>query len=123
MVFFSKRRGGSIINTKKSIELWERRFSDRKLSGQKVNDWCEKNHVSRHAYYYWHRIIKNVKQKVGNKEQLVEIPIPLSSPVPISKENKENDVVITWNDFTITIRKSSVIPIAAELMKKLVAAC
>ncbi|SFR77990.1 IS66 family insertion sequence element accessory protein TnpA [Anaeromicropila populeti] len=111
------------MNTEESIELWKKRFSDRKLSGQKVDIWCEENNISRHAYYYWHRKIQDSKQIKEKKNTFVEVFIPSSEAVLISKENKINNLVITWNDFSITIRKSADIPIVAELMHRLVTQC
>ncbi|MGB8455337.1 MAG: hypothetical protein WCD89_23765 [Anaerocolumna sp.] len=37
----------------KSLELWKQRIADRKGSGLNVTDWCEKNNLTKHAYYYW----------------------------------------------------------------------
>lgn len=111
------------MKSKDAVELWSKRFMDRKLSGQKVDVWCEKNHISRHAYYYWHRKIQDIEQQEEKEETFVEVAVSSVEAIPISKENKENDVVITWNDFSITIRESADIPIVAELMQKLVIPC
>jgi len=46
------------IKTKFRQEQWEKLITDCQSSGLKVDDWCEKNHVSRHAYYYWLRKIR-----------------------------------------------------------------
>lgn len=124
MVSFPKRHlGGFIMNTEESIELWNKRFKDRKLSGQKVDVWCQKNNISRHAYYYWHRKIQNMKQNEGKEDTFVELAIPSLEAIPLSEENKENELVITWNDFSITIRKPADILIVADLMQRLVTQC
>jgi len=39
-------------------DQWERLIADCQNSGLKVDDWCLKNNVSRHAYYYWLRKIR-----------------------------------------------------------------
>ena len=111
------------MNTEESIELWNKRFKDRKLSGQKVDVWCQKNNISRHAYYYWHRKIQNMKQNEGKEDTFVELAIPSLEAIPLSEENKENELVITWNDFSITIRKPADILIVADLMQRLVTQC
>ncbi|SFR87091.1 IS66 family insertion sequence element accessory protein TnpA [Anaeromicropila populeti] len=111
------------MNTEESIELWSKRFSDRKLSRLKVDVWCEKNHISRHAYYYWHRKIQVIKQREEKKDTFVEVAHLSLEAIPISQENKAIDLVITWNGFSITIRKSADIPIVAELMQRLVRQC
>ncbi|WP_155522629.1 IS66 family insertion sequence element accessory protein TnpA [Anaerosacchariphilus polymeriproducens] len=51
------------MSTKENISLRKNRFEARKLSCLKVDDWCKKNDVSRHAYYYWYRKIQNVQHE------------------------------------------------------------
>ena len=46
------------IKTQFRHEQWAKLITDCQSSGLKVDDWCEKNHVSRHAYYYWLRKIR-----------------------------------------------------------------
>ena len=46
------------IKTRFLQEQWEKLITDCQGSGLKVDDWCEENHVSRHAYYYWLRKIR-----------------------------------------------------------------
>jgi len=36
-----------------SITLWKQRIEGRKASGLKVDEWCNQNQISRHAYYYY----------------------------------------------------------------------
>lgn len=40
------------------MEQWEKLINDRQNSGLQVDEWCEKNQISRHAYYYWLRKIR-----------------------------------------------------------------
>ncbi|WP_446692505.1 IS66 family insertion sequence element accessory protein TnpA [Ruminiclostridium cellobioparum] len=47
----------------KPLELWKQRISDRKASGLKVTDWCDKNNLTKHAYYYWMKRVKADIQK------------------------------------------------------------
>ena len=37
--------------------LWKQRLEDIKQSNLSVDEWCTKNQVSKHAYYYWRRKI------------------------------------------------------------------
>lgn len=46
------------VKTKLRQEQWEKLIADCQNSGLKVDDWCLKNNVSRHAYYYWLRKIR-----------------------------------------------------------------
>lgn len=43
-----------------NIALWNHRFTDRKVNGLNVDEWCEKNNISRHSYYYWHCKVQDV---------------------------------------------------------------
>ncbi len=46
------------IKTKYRHEQWEKLIFECQNSGLKVDEWCEANNVSRHAYYYWLRKIR-----------------------------------------------------------------
>lgn len=46
------------MKTRFRKEHWEKLIVDCQSSGLKVDEWCEENHVSRHAYYYWLRKIR-----------------------------------------------------------------
>jgi transposase-like protein len=48
----------TFVKTKYRMEQWERLINDRQNSGLQVDEWCEKNQISRHAYYYWLRKIR-----------------------------------------------------------------
>lgn len=45
-----------------SLELWKKRINDRKSSGLNVSDWCERNNLTKHAYYYWKKRIEITDQ-------------------------------------------------------------
>ena len=40
------------------IAKWVSLINDQASSGLKVTDWCKQNNISKHAYFYWKRIIK-----------------------------------------------------------------
>ena len=46
------------VKTKYRQDQWEKLIADCQSSGLQVDEWCEKNEVSRHAYYYWLRKIR-----------------------------------------------------------------
>lgn len=48
----------TFVKTRFRQEQWEKLITDCQSSGLKVDDWCEKNQISRHAYYYWLRRIR-----------------------------------------------------------------
>lgn len=98
------------------LVLWKSRIADRKASGLKVNDWCERNNVSRHAYYYWYRKVQDIVQDSSEKA-FIEIPVMSSFENP---EPEKVGIVIAWKDFTLQIHHSQDIPVVAELMLRLV---
>ena len=46
------------VKTKYRQDQWEKLITDCQSSGLKVDEWCEKNHINRNAYYYWLRKIR-----------------------------------------------------------------
>lgn len=48
------------VKTKFRQEQWEKLIIDCQNSGLKIDDWCNANNVSRHAYYYW---LRKIRQK------------------------------------------------------------
>ncbi|HCM12868.1 MAG TPA: hypothetical protein DHW85_06795 [Lachnospiraceae bacterium] len=103
-----------------SITLWRSRIQSRKLSGLKVNDWCEQNSISRHAYYYWYRKLKDIKKEQG--DVFAEVMLEPASMIPIEKTAKP-EILITWKDFSISITDQHAIPMAAELLSRLEKQC
>lgn len=101
-----------------SITLWKSRIKSRKLSGLKVNVWCEQNGISRHAYYYWHRKLKDIKEDNVFAEVLLE-PAPT---VPVEKITRP-ELLITWKGFSISVTNQHAIPMAVELLSRLEKQC
>ena len=103
-----------------SIALWESRIQSRKLSGLKVNDWCEQNSISRGSYYYWYHKLKDIKEEKGNvfAEVMFE-PAPI---IPVEKVAKP-EILITWKDFSIAVTDQHAIPMVAELLSRLEKQC
>lgn len=102
-----------------NIALWNHRFTDRKVSGLNVDEWCEKNNISRHSYYYWHRKVQDVSQHASEK-RFIEIPVTTS--VGKSKTQQEG-IVITWKGFSFSIKDFQEIPLITDLMQRLVKEC
>lgn len=48
----------TLVKTRFRKEQWKQLISDCQSSGMRVDDWCIQNNVSRHAYYYWLRKIR-----------------------------------------------------------------
>jgi len=108
------------MNKIESIRLWENRIKSRKLSGMDVNEWCGKNNISRNAYYYWHRKIKDFKEEPS--PVFAEVLIEPKSIIPVEKISKP-EIIITWKEFSITFKDMDVVSIVAELLSKLEEQC
>lgn len=105
---------------KNSLELWKQRIADRKASGLKVVDWCEKNNLTKHAYYYWKkRVEANEHQPDESQPVFVEI-----GPSCMATVNTEiSGLQITWNDINLTISDSENAKLAAEFINHLQRLC
>lgn len=57
-----------------ALAKWTALFQEQKSSGLTIKEWCSKNNVSIHAYYYWKRIAK---------EEYVRSIIPDIVPLPV----------------------------------------
>jgi hypothetical protein len=103
-----------------SLELWKQRITERKASGLNVTDWCNKNNLSKHAYYYW-------MKRVNEGTQTANAPIPVFAEVepvhvPFEKGMKPS-LRITWHDVNLTISDSDTAKLAAEFIRQLQRLC
>ena len=48
----------TLVKNQYRLEQWTKLIQDCQSSGMKVDDWCEANGVTHHAYYYWLRKIR-----------------------------------------------------------------
>ena len=105
-----------------ALAKWTALFQEQKSSGLAIKEWCSKNNVSIHAYYYWKRIAKEeyVRSIIPD---IVPLPIPsdpiaesISSVEDIQSEHKlynsfnsghtialDSTVSISMNDIRIEI--------------------
>lgn len=96
-----------------SITLWKQRIENRKASGLKVNEWCEQNHISRHAYYYWHRKITDMKSEQES------IPIFAEVLAGAKEQRASSDIPVinaTWKDISITVTDKDSAELAAYFL-------
>jgi len=104
----------------KSLELWKQRIADRKASGLKVTDWCDKNNLTKHAYYYW---LKRMNEDI----QELDAPMPVFAEVTAEYKAPEKVVKsglqIAWHDINLTVSDSDTAKLAAEFIKQLQNLC
>lgn len=87
----------------KSLELWKQRIADKKGSGLNVTDWCQKNNLTKHAYYYWWKCVEaNVQKTDASIPRFTEIESAYIAP----EKTMKLDLQVTWNDIKLTISDS-----------------
>ena len=59
-------------------QQWAQIIQDRNNSGLKVDEYCELHQLSRHAYYYW---LRKVKEAALTEAGFVELKAPSASIV------------------------------------------
>lgn len=104
-----------------NVILWKERFADRVASGLKVEDWCKRNGITKHAYYYWHRKVQDI-QPDFMENRFVEV-----MPNDPSKETNagavDSEITVTWKNFSISAKNPQQISLLSELMQRLVREC
>ena len=48
----------TLVKNQYRLEQWTRLIQDCQSSGMRVDEWCEANGVTHHAYYYWLRKVR-----------------------------------------------------------------
>lgn len=104
----------------KSLDLWQHRIADRKISGLNITDWCKKNNLSKHAYYYW---LKRIEVNTLNTNSSRPVFAEIEPSSIIQTRNVKSDLQITWKDVHITIGDSNTAKLAAEFITQLQKLC
>lgn len=104
-----------------NVILWKERFADRAASGLKVEDWCERNGITRHSYYYWHR---KVQDDLHDLMENTFVKILVNDPLNEKESGAASgEIIINWKDFSISVNDPQQISLLAELMQKMVREC
>ena len=77
----------TLVKNQYRVEQWSKLIQECQSSGMKVNDWCEANGISHHAYYYWLRKLReNACQSLpavsGEDNSPTFKKLEIQSPVP-----------------------------------------
>lgn len=97
------------MNTKlatRQIRLneWAAIIKDCKASGQKVDIYCEQHGLSRDAYYYW---LRKVKEAALTQAGFVELPALTSEQIPAKTIEKGTSAFETQMIIDPMSRKST----------------
>ena len=68
-----------LATTQIRINEWAAIIKDCKASGMKVDEYCQQQDISRDAYYYW---LRKVKEAALQQAGFVELPVPQNQPIP-----------------------------------------
>jgi hypothetical protein len=101
------------------FSLWQKRIADKKSSGLKLDEWCAKNQLTKHAYYYWKRKLTDLETSSLETSLFVEVP----SELTVETEIVPDVMVIQWNELSIHVTDSHSVNLAAELLAKLGKLC
>ena len=63
------------------LQNWMVTIRDRQNSGLSVKDYCQQNHISKDAYYYW---LRKIKAAALEESGFVEINQPDYSPAALT---------------------------------------
>jgi len=112
------------MNTKlatRQIRLneWAAIIKDCKASGQKVDIYCEQHGLSRDAYYYW---LRKVKEAALKQAGFVELPALASEQEPAKTINKgtsdfEIQMIIKMNGTEFCVNENSPSELISRVME------
>lgn len=112
------------MNTKlatRQIRLneWAAIIKDCKASGQKVDIYCEQHGLSRDAYYYWTRKVKEAALKQAG---FVEFPAPVPEQEPVTTIDKgtsafEAQMIIKINGIEFCLNDNSQSELISRVLK------
>ena len=98
------------------LEQWRGIIQDRINSGLLVDDYCEQHNLSRNAYYYWLRKIKQdmiinkstelvCQDKISTETSIVELKPPKSDNYTEAncKVSLESQLLLSVDGVTITV--------------------
>ncbi|PYG88775.1 hypothetical protein LY28_01131 [Ruminiclostridium sufflavum DSM 19573] len=97
-----------------SYSLWKQR-----ISGMTIPEWCEKNQLSPHVYYYWRKIIRGYKEDPTVSPKTAFVEIQKMEKVPVSSYG----VILSWKDVSIKISSKHEALLAAEVIRALQSSC
>lgn len=91
------------------LNEWAAIIKDCKASGQKVDTYCEQHGLSRDAYYYW---LRRVKEAALKQAGFVELPAPTSEPKVTDITDKrtsafETQMIIKMNGIEFCVNENS----------------
>ncbi len=114
----------TLVKTRLRMDQWEKLINDRQNSGLQVDEWCEKNQISRHAYYYW---LRKVRKKAC--ESILPAISKQTTPVSFAKVELQSHqthtaaITIQYQSATIEVREGTSLQIIESVLSALKNIC
>lgn len=123
------------IKRQHNIQQWKKIIMDRCNSGLMVDEYCKQNDISRHAYFYWLRIIReeeiqselmlpeNQPLETMDQNKFIEIPVPtkLADTIqPVHKldlDSSEQSLMLSVNGIDIKINENTPTALLARTLE------
>ena len=122
--FSQQTLGGFDMDTKLAttqirIQQWAAVIHDRQESGLKVDDYCKQHGLSRNAYYYW---LRKVKESALTQTGFVEIQSVITAPEAGSKTPQDEStsfipqMLVSVNGMSLGIRQDTPMDLFARVI-------
>ena len=98
----------TLVKTRFRKEQWKKLILECQNSGMKVEDWCVRHDVTKHAYYYWLRKIR--EEVCENLPEVREESKPVSFKkleVTLPVPDTETAVMIHLPSATVEVREGT----------------
>lgn len=103
-----------LATTQIRLQQWTRIIQDRINSGLKVDEYCEQHQLSRNAYYYWLRKVKEAAL-ISAGSRFAELHVPAQNPAnegsAVQKSTDERNfspqLIMTYGDVTIFVNENT----------------
>ena len=94
------------------IQQWSQIIHDRVQSGMTIKEYCRKNQLSRDAYFYWARIIKEqaITELTVTEQQFVELPASREDIAPTiypGSGSEYSELLLTVGQVQITVTEKT----------------
>ena len=101
-----------------NLQIWEERIKEKKKNQMTVSEWCEKNKLSVHQYYYWNRLIQESQKE--EKTEFAEIePVVQENGFKREKRDATLGFRILINEIQVTVPEEFNSEALAGLLKVL----
>ena len=101
--------------------LWKQRLEDIKQSDLTVDEWCNQNQISKHAYYYWRKKILDSMNHDNKNTCFAEITHLMEASH--NNSGATDGLVINNRYCSLTIHNENEAVLAAVFIKELGEEC